>query len=75
MELETVLLDVESTKFSRMVNAAANPDSIPLMEFVESVHGMKFMTKVLEFAEFLVTQEESSTSARKPVFVFLNTSR
>ena len=75
MELETVLLDVESTKFSRTVNAVANLDFIQLMEFVESAHGMKFTIKVLEFVEFLVTQEESLTSVRKLVSVFLNTSR
>ena len=75
MELETVLLDVESMKCSRMVNAAANQDTIPSMESVEFVPGTKFMIKVLESAESLVTQQESLISARKPVSVFLNTSK
>ena len=75
MELETVLLDVESMKFSRMVNAVVSQDTIPSMESVEFVPGTKFMIKVLESAESLATQQESSISARKPVSVFLNTSK
>ena len=75
MELETALLDVESMKFSRMVSAVVNQDTIPSTESVEFVPGTKFMIKVLESAESLVTQQESLISAKKPVSVFLNTSK
>ena len=75
MELETVSLDVESMKFSRMENAAANPGTTPSMEFVEFVLGTRSMIKVSEYVEFLVTPRESLISARKLAFASLNISR
>lgn len=75
MELETVSLDVELMKSSRMENAAVNQDIIPSMEFVEFVLGMKFMIKVSESVEFLVIQREYLTLARKLASASLNISR
>jgi len=54
--------------------AAASVASTQWVEFAVNAHGTKSTTKVLESAEYLVTQKESSISANKLVFAYLSTS-
>jgi hypothetical protein len=68
----TAFSDVESTRFSTTVNAAALLDTTQLMEFADSAIGIKYMIKVLESAEFLVTPSAFSISALKVVSAYLN---
>jgi len=74
-QLVTVSLDVELMRFSRMENAVASQDSTQSKEFVEFVHGTKFMTKASDYAEFPADTREFSISRPKPVSVSPNTSK
>ena len=71
MPLETAILDVESTKFSKMESAAAKLGSIQSMVSVDNAHGTKSMTKLLVFVESLVMPPEFSISALKNASVCL----
>ncbi len=57
-----------------MDNAVALLDTTQSRVFVDNANGMKFMIKVLVFAEFHVMKRESSISHLKAVSVFLSIS-
>lgn len=59
--METVLLVVESMKFSKMENAAVKLVFILLKEYVDNANGTRFMIKVLVCAVFLVVVIKSLT--------------
>ena len=59
-------------KFSRMVLAAAKPDTTQSKEFVDNAPGMKFTIKDLDFAESLATTPEFTILASRNVFASQN---
>ena len=67
-------MDAESTKYSPMENAAALLAFTPSMEFVDSVSGIRFMTRVLAFAESLALKTPFTTLPPELVFASLSTS-
>ena len=67
-----VFMDAVLMKFWIMESVAAKLATILLMEFVDNVHGIKFMIKDLDFAEYHAIHNKYIPYSIQHAFAYLN---